>query len=58
VACAEGPCGAMTVCQAINCGADLAGIDSLKSFGGESFCKYRDRIPLAFRGAIVNPACR
>jgi type II secretory pathway component PulJ len=58
VACAEGPCGAMTVCQAINCGADLAGIDSLKSFGSESFCQYRDRIPQTFRGAILNPACR
>jgi type II secretory pathway component PulJ len=58
VACAEGPCGAMTLCQAIDCGADLAGIESLQSFGGESFCKYRDRIPLSFRGSILNPACR
>jgi type II secretory pathway component PulJ len=58
VACEEGPCKDMTVCQAINCGADLAGIENLQSFGAESFCKYRDRIPPTYRGAILNPACR
>ena len=58
VACASGPCGALTVCQAINCSADIAGIENLKSFGNESFCRYRNRIPRSFHVAIVNPACR
>ena len=58
VACEQGPCGALTVCQAINCGADLAGIESLRSFGSESFCKYRSRIPRTFLAAVTNPACR
>jgi type II secretory pathway component PulJ len=58
LACAEGPCADLTVCQAINCNADLAGVGNLESFGGESFCKYRNRIPVALRSAIVNPACR
>jgi hypothetical protein len=46
------------VCQAINCKADIAGLDSLLSFGSESFCKYRARIPRSFLVAVVNPACR
>jgi type II secretory pathway component PulJ len=58
VACSEGPCASLTVCQAINCKADIAGLDSLESFGNESFCKYRARIPRAFLSAVVNPACR
>ena len=58
LACSSGPCGALTVCQAFNCNADVAGIDSLKSFGSENFCKYRDRVPRSFHVAIVNPACR
>lgn len=58
VACAKGPCGALTVCQAINCGADLAGIENLRSFGSESFCKYRNRIPRTYLAAVTNPACR
>lgn len=58
LACAEGPCGALSVCQAFDCNADLAGLDSLKSFGGESYCKFRSRIPKALLAAVVNPACR
>ena len=58
LACEEGPCAGLTVCQAIDCGADIVGIQNLSSFGQESFCKYRLRIPPAFRTAIVNPACR
>ncbi len=58
VACESGPCGGVTVCQAIDCNADIAGIDNLKSFGSEPFCRYRDRIPRSFHVAITNPACR
>jgi len=58
VACESGPCGGVTVCQAIDCNADISGIDNLKSFGSEPFCRYRDRIPRSFHVAIANPACR
>lgn len=58
VACEEGPCKNMTVCQAIDCNADLAGLESLRSFGDQSYCRFRARIPLSLRSAVVNPACR
>lgn len=58
VACSEGPCASLTVCQAINCKAGISGLESLEAFGNESFCKYRARIPRSFLVAVVNPACR
>jgi type II secretory pathway component PulJ len=58
VACADGPCAGLSVCQAIDCNADISGIGSLKNFGNEPFCKFRDRIPATFHVAITNPACR
>jgi type II secretory pathway component PulJ len=58
VACNSGPCAGLSVCQAIDCNAEISGIDSLKSFGNEPFCKFRDRLPRSFHVAITNPACR
>jgi hypothetical protein len=58
VACEAGPCASLSVCQAINCNADLPGLESLKRIGNENFCKFQARIPPSLRGAIVNPTCR
>ena len=58
--CEEGPCAAMTMCQAVDCAAKLN--DSLTVFlkdnAREPFCAHRGQIPRWARQLVRNPACR
>ena len=59
-ACSTGPCAGLTVCQAVNCSVDLGPsfTELMSQIGGDSFCRWRSRIPQTLRSAIRNPACR
>jgi len=60
VACAEGPCAAMTVCQAVNCSVDLGPSVGtlLEEIGGQPFCQWKGRLPAALSSMVLNPKCR
>ncbi len=62
--CAEGPCGSMTVCQAVNCQAKLGlygpSIDMMLEDAMETprwFCQWQENHP-QLHYLIDNPACR
>ncbi len=59
-ACSSGPCGGLTVCQAVNCSVDLGPSVStlLEDIGGQPFCRWRGRIPTSMTSLILNPRCR
>jgi len=59
-ACAEGPCGGLSVCQAVDCSQDYGpSVNSLlEDIGGQSLCHWRTRIPRSMSWIILNPACR
>ena len=58
--CTAGPCGALTVCQALDCSSDVGpSIGRLfEVIGGLPFCEARAQIPSSVDYLIVNPACR
>jgi type II secretory pathway component PulJ len=58
--CSEGPCGGLTVCQAVNCTSDLGPSVAtlLSEIGTQPFCRWRGRLPASLSAMIVNPRCR
>lgn len=60
VSCEEGPCAAMTVCQAVDCAAnDNPSIATLLAdIGGEPFCLRRGILPAGALQLIRRRACR
>ncbi len=63
--CLASPCGNMSVCQALGCGAKIGRYTgSIDTFLRDlqkydvGFCAYKPRIPRSLRWLINNPACR
>ena len=63
--CLDGPCGNMTICQAIGCASKVgrygSSIDTLLDdlLGQDvGFCGYKRTLPRSLRWLINNPACR
>jgi prepilin-type N-terminal cleavage/methylation domain-containing protein len=63
--CLAGPCGSMTVCQAIDCarGYGAGGTEGslnmlLDQNRKRSFCAFKPRMPASLKRFILNPACR
>ena len=58
--CTGGPCGGLTVCQAVDCSSDVGpSVGRLfEVIGGLAFCDVRQQIPRSVEHLIVNPACR
>src|SRR5262249_34896557 len=58
--CQQGPCGAMAVCQAVDCSANENGSTAtlLAVITGQPYCQWRTRLPSSLRSRVRNPACR